>query len=503
MENYPKPISKRCIQQILYQMNNSIFKISEKEIGFFCSIKYENKNIPVMVINNYLLDEKYNESIDISINNTKKALKLGKTRYTNKEYNISIIEIKEDENYNINYLEIDDNLYEKYLEICYHNETIYIVHKKNEDDNSVSFGLINNIDESYLKYSCNLNSNQNGCPILNSSNNKLIGIHINRSNYYNKGIIMKNVINEFINKYKWNQNTINEIDITIKIDKKDINKEVYFLDNNKSLEFLDKFYFYHSKILGNLAEPETFQEHLSELNKLNSKIYVKNIDYGYQKYLIPKREGIFNIHLKFNTNLTNCSYMFAGCKNIININFRYFNTEYISDMKYMFCGCKNLKSINLYSFNTNNVTDMSYMFSGRENLKSLDLYSFDTNNVTDMSYMFYRCINLNNINLTSVHTSKVKDMTYMFGGCENLISLDLSSSFDINNINKIKYMFVSCDKLKYITSSLFVTNEIDILINVRNNDINKEIYFLDNYEGSSKNKHLYELNNINTKSQIS
>ena len=162
MENYPKPMSKKCIQQILYQMNNSIFKISEKEIGFFCSIKYENKNIPVIVINNHSSNEKHNESIDISINNTKKALKLGKTRYTNKEYNISIIEIKEDENYKINYLEIDDNLYEKYLEICYHNETIYIMHKNNEDDISVSYGLINNIEESYLKYSCNINSNQYG-----------------------------------------------------------------------------------------------------------------------------------------------------------------------------------------------------------------------------------------------------------------------------------------------------------------------------------------------------
>ena len=194
--------------------------------------------------------------------------------------------------------------------------------------------------------------------------------------------------------------------------------------------------------------------------------------------------------------------MFAGCKNIININFRYFNTEYISNMKYMICGCKNLKSINLYSFNTKNVTDMSYMFSGCENLKNLDLYSFDTNNITDMSYMFYRCENLNNINLISFQTGKVKDMTYMFGGCENLLSLDLSSSFDINKINTIKYMFVSCDKLKHISSSPFVKNEIDILINVGYNDINKEIYFLDNYEGSSKNKHLYELTKINAKLQI-
>ena len=53
---------------------------------------------------------------------------------------------------------------------------------------------------------------------------KIIGIHLNKSKYYNKGIFFKYI--ELINKYK------NEIDIIIDI------KQVY--NNNNEIYFLDK-----------------------------------------------------------------------------------------------------------------------------------------------------------------------------------------------------------------------------------------------------------------------
>ena len=54
--------------------------------------------------------------------------------------------------------------------------------------------------------------------------------------------------------------------------------------------------------------------------------------------------------------------MFAGCKNITNIEFISFNTKNVTNMKYMFYECRNLKNLNIYSFDTKNVTDMSYVF---------------------------------------------------------------------------------------------------------------------------------------------
>ena len=58
MKNYPKPLSKQCITQILDQMNNLFYKINKKaekfDTGIFCYIKYSNKKIPILIINNYL-----------------------------------------------------------------------------------------------------------------------------------------------------------------------------------------------------------------------------------------------------------------------------------------------------------------------------------------------------------------------------------------------------------------------------------------------------------------
>ena len=119
----------------------------------------------------------------------------------------------------------------------------------------------------------------------------------------------------------------NEIDITIKVNKEDINKKIYFLDNVYEIDYV-----YYSN-----------HDNLKELNENNTELYRDGIGEKYKKYFIPKNEGEYNIKLKININLKNCSFMFSGSKNIIKINFNKFNTKYISNMKYMFYGCINLK----------------------------------------------------------------------------------------------------------------------------------------------------------------
>ena len=69
--------------------------------------------------------------------------------------------------------------------------------------------------------------------------------------------------------------------------------------------------------------------------------------------------------IKFNINLTDCSYMFVRCEEIININFVSFNTKNIKNMSYMFTDCKSLKNLpDISKWDTKNVTDMSLMFFG-------------------------------------------------------------------------------------------------------------------------------------------
>ena len=88
-----------------------------------------------------------------------------------------------------------------------------------------------------------------------------------------------------------------KINITINIDKNDVNKNIYFLDNYYYDENYDKKYTH---------------DHLKELNENNTELYINNNKMEkYEKYFIPKEKGEYKIELRFNIYLTDCSYMFS------------------------------------------------------------------------------------------------------------------------------------------------------------------------------------------------
>ena len=84
-----------------------------------------------------------------------------------------MIEIKEDKINNINFLELDDKLYEE-SEFFYYKSSIYIIQWNNMKDVSVSYSAIKNIYESKLEYSCELDSNSKISIIFNLLTNKVI-----------------------------------------------------------------------------------------------------------------------------------------------------------------------------------------------------------------------------------------------------------------------------------------------------------------------------------------
>ena len=126
MEEYPRSVTKKCHEKILDQINNSIGIINENEIGLFGQLKYNNKDIYILIINNYINDEDYKDKIYIEINNEKKSIKFDNLIYKNIDDNISIIKLKEKDN-NIKYIEMDDELLKDVSEINYYNESIYII----------------------------------------------------------------------------------------------------------------------------------------------------------------------------------------------------------------------------------------------------------------------------------------------------------------------------------------------------------------------------------------
>ena len=151
MEGCLKPVTKQNTQKILNQMENSFYKININGeisiIGIFTHIKNQDINLPVIIINKYIKFEKIEESVKLFINNDYKIINLGDAKYHNKEYNITILEIIENKNININYLEIDNLLFENDYEIHYSNESIYIIHYNNQNNILVSYNSIKDINK--------------------------------------------------------------------------------------------------------------------------------------------------------------------------------------------------------------------------------------------------------------------------------------------------------------------------------------------------------------------
>ena len=103
-------------------MERNICKINIGKIqgtGFFVKIPFPNKEnmLPVLMTNNHVInDDVLNQEnvklkLDIEKEEDLKEIILNKNRmkYTNEEYDITIIEIKPEDNIN-NYLELDENI---------------------------------------------------------------------------------------------------------------------------------------------------------------------------------------------------------------------------------------------------------------------------------------------------------------------------------------------------------------------------------------------------------
>ena len=174
---------------ILEQMENyvHIIKIGNKEtIGFFCKIPLhkKNNNINVLITNNSTLNEEIMKEKNIKIliefqkeKKIKEIMLTNKKYYTNKEYNTTIIEIKEEDEID-NYLELDKEFivgdeinFKKYK-----YENIYIINNK-IGKLALTFCYLYGIYED-KKYNFIIPSVENlvyGAPIFRY-NNKLIGL---------------------------------------------------------------------------------------------------------------------------------------------------------------------------------------------------------------------------------------------------------------------------------------------------------------------------------------
>ena len=190
LTGYPNVISYECTKKIIEQMEKNICKIkigNEQGTGFFCKIPFPDKDnmLPVFITNNHIINLQENKII-IKIKEEKESRIINlnnRMKYTNEEYDVTIIEIKEEDNIK-NYLKLDDRIINDIENNTnknrdYINETIYIIQFP-ENKLSVSYGILSEIyeDKKYnFNHKCSTRGGSSGSPILNINSNKLIGIH--------------------------------------------------------------------------------------------------------------------------------------------------------------------------------------------------------------------------------------------------------------------------------------------------------------------------------------
>ena len=461
LDDYPSIITIEKTETIIEQIKHSICKIyndGTQGTGFFCKImNRKGKKFRVFITNNHIIGyDQINEKqkLTISFNNDKKTAELNlnayKHIYTDKDYDITIIELNEKEFNNKLFLEIDDRVYLENPETMFKKKSVYIIQYPKDYGASVSYGIIKNINEkNEIEHCCHTDKGSSGSPIINLENNKVIAVHYSamENKNFNKGIFLKAPINEFLNRFdedeyelkkkmtmniinsnKLNNSSINdiipyikpsvivdnninninknEIKITLEIQKTDVNKKIYFLNNNK--------------------ENDKFLNYLNELNSENTELFIGGIKTKYQNHFRPSKIENYEVIIKFQKYLKNCSYMFSSCKQIIRIDLSNFKTKEVIDMSYMFYFCTNLKSINLSNLDTKNVKNMSNMFSNCSKLSSVDTSSFDIKNVVNMKEMFLNCRDLKKINFSSCIASNNLDISKIFEGCWKIEKIKLN-----------------------------------------------------------------------------
>ena len=204
----PGIVFSNQILMILDQMNKCVCKVYSEHnrisTGFFCFIPYNNIKFPVLIVNNHVINEEFikkNETISLELNNEKKAINIkDKKIYTNMEYDITIIEIDPDKDFIYNFLEIDQNMFIE-GEIFCKDQSIYLLQY-----DKVSFGVLKKIDydDQRIDHACSSDRDSGGSPIMNLSNNRVIGMHYGyqKNTNINIGTFLKKPFMEFSDKFK-------------------------------------------------------------------------------------------------------------------------------------------------------------------------------------------------------------------------------------------------------------------------------------------------------------
>ena len=443
LENYPKPISLKSTQKIIEQMRNiknNICKIKllngTKGIGFFCKIAFNNNHLSVLITNNHVINEEILEkekNIIISTNKEEIEIDLdNRIKYTNKKYDITIIEIKENKDKVENYLELDENIINNTSKSQYIKENIYIIqYKGGKEEASVSYGIIKDIDEidKYkFEYLCNIDKGLSNPLILSIKTNKVIGIH--NEAYNNRGTFLNFPIQEYIYK---------NIDILAQINKK-FNLHI----ENTNINELNLYF----KEIGNedlKILPELNLKELKALNLYYNKIsdikILEKVKFEKLKILNLGYNKISDISILEKTNF----------RELQELNL---SDNKISDIKVL--ERVKFENLEILDLEKNKISDI-HVFA-KVNFKELKILNLSNNNISEIKVL--EKVNFDQLEVLDLGNNKKSNIGKLKKvGFKNLKALYLQS----NNISEIKVF----EKVKF--------EKLEIL-NLSDNIIYKENY---------------------------
>ena len=469
-------IAYECTQKIIEQMEKNICKIKigeEQGTGFFCKIPFPDKNnmLPVFITNNKVLGEEllYKKDAIISINiKTEKDIKEinlnNRMKYTNNDYDITIIEIKEKDKIK-NYLELDDNIINRIInnennKNKYIDKTIYILQYP-EGNLSVSYGILDKIneDKKYIfNHNCCTKIGSSGSPVL-GVNNKLIGIH--KEGIYNKAIFLDYPIKEFI---KINYDINNKIEI------------INIQNNNLNEIFLNEF---NKKYNLNIRD--------DKINKLELKMKrigneglndLSKIKFEELKELYLDRNNISDINKLENARFNKLEILSLNSNKISDINI--LEKVNFNKLKVLNLNCNNISNIKVFenvAFNNleklylenNEISDINVL--DKVNFKELKELDLGSNNISDIKIL--EKVDFNKLEILSLNNNKISEISIL----EKVNFKEMKKLYLYrNNISDIKVLEnVKFDKLEILSLSSNKISDINILEKVNFREL-KDLY---------------------------
>ena len=427
------------------QSEKTICKIIGKHgdtgTGFFCKIPFPDSFhlLPVLITVNHVLNQDDilpGEKINLTLNDDSRKVTIQidekrKTYSNEKKYDVTIIEIKQGDNLDMDsFLDVDNYFSIKDLNETFKDKSVFIGHYPFGKNMDYSFGTIFHIreDNYTLKHRCDTEHGSSGGPIINLENYKVLGVHKGHPNgnfKFNLGTYIKGPIEDFYYTIKEKEK-----------ESKDEIKIIYKIGQENKI-----------RLFG-----EDFVKNNKDICKI---IYNGKIDEIQEFYYLNKEKAQkdkLEIKLKGIKKLINLREMFADCSSLLYLpDISKLDTSKVIDMSYLFAGCSSLISLpDISRWNTGNVNYLSGLFNKCSSLKTLpDISKWNTRKVKNLRILFQNCSSLVSLpDISKWNTTNVTNMECMFCKCSSLESLPDISKWNINNVTNLMGLFDHCSSLK-------------------------------------------------------